>query len=215
MQSLISAPESFSSTYAREVAFEPSVWEDRLRNPLAHTFVALSEEFRSPGDTQKAISLADIQDETVMLLTGRWVGMIVIMGPKEESFVQANKSPWQTVGSSLEKSDGDSSQPAILYYHMNAMFTEPAYRGQGIGLSLIEQAYSFATKQSREKGTARMRCNILVDKINSAASKLYQKSGFNAIAEETMASPRKERVDGTTIPEHNIQVLTMERWTTH
>jgi GNAT superfamily N-acetyltransferase len=42
--SLKYAPEAFGSTYAREIAFEDSVWYQRLSNPIANTFLAIAED---------------------------------------------------------------------------------------------------------------------------------------------------------------------------
>jgi hypothetical protein len=41
LYSLQTAPEAFGSTYAREIAFGDEVWNQRLTNPEAATFVAL------------------------------------------------------------------------------------------------------------------------------------------------------------------------------
>ncbi len=41
--SLMFAPEAFASTYARESAFEDSVWYERLSNSIANTFLATGQ----------------------------------------------------------------------------------------------------------------------------------------------------------------------------
>ena len=42
--SLQTAPEMFGSTYEREVAFTDDMWLDRLKNPLATTFLAVQAD---------------------------------------------------------------------------------------------------------------------------------------------------------------------------
>jgi ribosomal protein S18 acetylase RimI-like enzyme len=49
--SLQIAPEAFASTYAREVAFDDSVWYERLSNPIANSFLAI-------GETGKILSMS-------------------------------------------------------------------------------------------------------------------------------------------------------------
>lgn len=203
--SLRTAPAAFSSTYAREVSFTSDVWEERLRNPLANTFVAVTA-------TDDANSSSATQDEIAVLLRGQIVSSMVLIGPKEESFVQASKSPWETMNADSEPVAEDGGEPAILYYHMNGVFTGSAFRDLGLAKSLIEQALRLADALSKGRGVEATRFTVLVDKDNIAATKLYETCGFNIVAEETMKSPRKEKPDGTPIPERDIEVYTLERW---
>lgn len=209
--SLESAPEAFSSTLAREAAFEPSVWEDRLQNPLANTFVAVAEETVSSDKGHKSTSLCNIEKEMVHLLVGTWIGVVVLMGPKKESFVNVTESPWQTLNANSRNENGSSHGSDVLFYHMNAVFTHPDFKGIGVAHSLIEKAFAFSRSQSARTDAKKMRCTILVEKDNVAATRLYQKSGFSIVAEERMLSPRKQKADGTPIPDHSITVFTMMR----
>jgi hypothetical protein len=45
--SLQLSPEAFASTYATEAAFNDDVWYERLSNPGANTFMAVSESGRT------------------------------------------------------------------------------------------------------------------------------------------------------------------------
>ena len=44
LYSLITAPEAFGSTYAREIAFTDDIWLNRLASSEAATFMALKED---------------------------------------------------------------------------------------------------------------------------------------------------------------------------
>lgn len=44
LYSLKTAPNSFGSTYEREVAFTDDVWYNRLANPIATTFIAVRSD---------------------------------------------------------------------------------------------------------------------------------------------------------------------------
>ncbi|KAF2094802.1 hypothetical protein NA57DRAFT_16470, partial [Rhizodiscina lignyota] len=188
--SLRTAPEAFSSTFARESAFTPDVWEDRARNPLASTIVAVALD-----DDESAT-----QDDVDILVKGKFVGITVLLGPKEESFAQASKSPWETMKVESKNSDTNDINRA-LYCHMNAVFVDPAYKGLGIAKSLIDEAIVLGEVRSIDRGADAVGFTILVEKENIAATKLYQKCHFNIVGEETIKSPRKEKADGTPIPE--------------
>lgn len=44
LYSLKTAPNSFGSTYEREIAFTNDVWYNRLASPLATTFIAVQSD---------------------------------------------------------------------------------------------------------------------------------------------------------------------------
>lgn len=223
LHSLRTAPDAFSSTYAREVAFERGVWEERLRNPEAHMFVAvpMEEHVGELGEQEDQSGSFDgweNDDGAALLLGAPWAGVIVVMGPRAESFGPVTKSPWETVRSDNEAkpasgSDQSEGSTRELFCHMNAVFVDSEFRGQGIAQMLIEHAHSHVEALCKADGAASLYCTILVDKDNVAAANLYLKCGFKKVAEETMTSPRKERLDGTEVPEHEIQVLKMARRT--
>ena len=70
LQSLQISPESFSSTYAREIEFTGSQWEARLKNPIAFSLVAV----------RPTIPKTNVED----LIGGVWVGNVVLLGPFDE-----------------------------------------------------------------------------------------------------------------------------------
>ena len=199
--SLRTAPEAFGSTYAVVSAtFTTETWEERLRNPLVSTFAAV------------AVDGEETRDDISTLVEGEWVCTAALRGPTEEPWVDASKSPWEAVGTKVGGIEDAASRPAIHHYQVNGVFTVPAYRCLGIASRLIDQAVRLGEAKSKDEGIDTARFTLLAYKDNIAATKTYQKCGFSIIAEETILSPRKEKVDGTWIPEQDIQVYTMERW---
>lgn len=196
--SLQTAPEAFSSTYTRESTFTYDIWEDRLRNPLATTIVAVADNYTGQNDIE-------------LLTRGKWVGIIVLIGPKEEPFVPEDRSLWQKSPPDGAASTHGSSL-TVQHVHLNAVFIDPEYRGRGLANGLIKDALRVADVGGRERGAEKIRATILVDKDNIAASKLYQKLGFTIVKEETFLPPRKETADETKIAAYGSQIYLMEHW---
>src|SRR5436309_2407880 len=78
LRSLLSAPQSFTATYANESQFKDETWQGRLSNPLARTFVA------------KSAALSTVDGQT------KWIGMVTLLGPKplDTTHISAEVSPW-------------------------------------------------------------------------------------------------------------------------
>src|ERR1700761_9376928 len=71
LESLRSDPSAFSSNLARKLAFDDSVWESRLTNPVARVLIALDI-----NDTEIS------GDEVNLLLKSPWIGSMALMGPR-------------------------------------------------------------------------------------------------------------------------------------
>ncbi|KAJ4354397.1 uncharacterized protein N0V89_006133 [Didymosphaeria variabile] len=116
LQSLLTSPDSFSSTYEREIAFTDADWEARLQNPSAYTLIAVkSTASRAGNDRDEGRLDSDYLD-------GEWVGSVVLVGPEEK-----HGSPFAT-------------------FDICALFVLPEARGTGLGGKLIESAASEAQR---------------------------------------------------------------------
>jgi GNAT superfamily N-acetyltransferase len=111
LQALQTSPESFSSTYAREVVFTDGEWEARLQNPLALTLVAVKCSTAEDGETEQGRGTFQACAE------GDWQGSAVLFGP------------------SL-----DPERSNLPVFEIFGLFVLPSARGHGIGTSLVEVA---------------------------------------------------------------------------
>src|SRR6266480_4426815 len=75
LRSLQEDPEAFSSTYAEEVKFSNEVWEKRMTNPLAVHLIAVERCSETESDKPA--------EDMSALLSGNWLGVLVLIGPKE------------------------------------------------------------------------------------------------------------------------------------
>lgn len=179
LKALQTDPSAWGSTYEREVVFEDSVWEDRLRNPLAVTFVAV--------DTS---SLSECSDDLEALKTAEWTGMTVLFGPQltNGTIPTANISAWFRSGSGFEQEEDEKTTQRTVVYAINAVYVHIPYRGRGIAKKLLEVAFQLAVSDfknsQRFEGDVGI-CMLFVEKYNDAALGLYLKSGFELIGEET------------------------------
>jgi ribosomal protein S18 acetylase RimI-like enzyme len=155
--SLQTAPESFLSTYASEVAFTDDIWYGRLTNPSVATFVALQ--------------------------SGRVVGSLALIGPLAHP--PEDLSPLGNPWVSIDR-DALLKEPENSYWRINGMFTLPEVRGQGIAKALIEKAKVFGCEQAALSGKGFVG-SIAVDADNLPAKALYKKCGFVTIKEEPLS----------------------------
>jgi GNAT superfamily N-acetyltransferase len=168
--SLKSSPESFSSTYEREVAFDLQVWKDRLSNPSAETFVAIKTDEEQEGAAK---------DDVEEAVAREWHGALVLVNRLEEqSTVVSGSTGLITVASPKE---GEQFPKPSLHYQFNAVYVLPTSRGHGIGAKLI----NFATAQVREhcmkEGAKRLRFTLVVNYDNVPARSLYERCGFHIL----------------------------------
>ena len=74
-------------------------------------------------------------------------------------------------------------EPATRSAHLYQMWVAPEYRGDGVGMALVEQVRKWAYKRNIEK------LLLSVTTVNSAAMSLYRKIGFEAIGETELLRP--------------------------
>jgi GNAT superfamily N-acetyltransferase len=166
--SLQAAPDAFSSTYAREIAFTDDVWYGRLINPDAFTFVALQ--------------------------SSRVVGSLALVGTlpsrPEERTPLANPSLQNS-----RDTAAPGTEPEASHWRINGMFVLPEARGQGVAKGLIEKSIVFGCERAVLSGKEFI-ASIAVDDDNLPAKSLYEKCGFVTVGEEPLApgSPRTVRL---------------------
>lgn len=181
LRSLQKAPDAFASKYEDEVKKGHDHTLNRLSNPKAIHFVAVKDsEFRDASANESE----DIQT----VLDGEWLGFIVLLGPQDDDD-PANRypkrDPFQRMTAAAREdaflsAEAQFDASSVLHFHLNGMFIDPAARGSGLGLALINAALEQA-KAEAAKFNAGMRTTICVYDHNVAARKLYEKAGFKII----------------------------------
>lgn len=161
--SLNSAPEAFSSTYERELQFAWDVWESRLTNPQATTFVAIPSTDPDHLDVRQ-------------VLHHEWLGQLVLvrMPQEDREGLSANAAPWTAL------------QDELPHYHFSGMFIMPAACGQGVAQKLIEHAIASST-------TTDARYTVVVWAKNKSARRAFEKCGFEVVREEMSESGSNEQ----------------------
>ncbi|KAI9754651.1 MAG: hypothetical protein M4579_004614 [Chaenotheca gracillima] len=191
LQSLQLAPEAFASTYERESQFPVETWNNRLLNPQANTFVAkLTDRGVCDG----------------------WLATITMLGPMsgQQGAISANTSPWTSLASEEHGQRAAERRDSIWNFHLNALFTVPSARGNGLGYDLIWHAIAHAKANATEHKVAHVKIGVIVDSSNVAASALYRKCGF-AVIEESMLSIPSDPEAGVERSARELKVLTMEQ----
>lgn len=182
LQSLKEAPEAFASAYEVESQRGLDQTFDRLCNSKAAQFIAVESREQSIQRASEHYSLEEICDR-------RWLGMAVLLGPLVGS-VSARADPMralQAAEGNVNKAthtDAEISEPGLEKFAINGVFVELSTRGRGVGKALID-----ATLQSAKKRGAEGHCGVVVTVLvnveNNEARKLYEKSGFADVGEET------------------------------
>jgi len=162
--SLLTAPESFSSTYEREIVFTWAEWEARLQHPFVYTLVAVK--------TPSASNDSALQD----LIDGEWVGCSVLLDISRLSNPSSSKTEI------AEKSNLAGT------FEINGLFVSPEARGHGLGGALIEASISHAQGVVAQEGDEKVLVRALVRRGNEQALKLYGKMKFAARHDPTMAN---------------------------
>lgn len=111
LKALKTSPNSFSSTYDIESAFDEEVWEQRLCEKGNETFICAASHIRS-GDTE-------------------WVGQLTLRGPLTRSEYDLPKESGQP--------PADPDENAELW-QMLSLFNLPDHRGRGLGKRLCQEA---------------------------------------------------------------------------
>ncbi|KAL4989603.1 hypothetical protein BDW68DRAFT_156229 [Aspergillus falconensis] len=173
------SPESFTSTYAREVQFDDETWTSRVFNPLGAIFIALS-----PDTTAENVCIRPDDDQS-MLIGRPWLGKLTLMGPVlfPVNDEKATRAPWElfTDIDFKRAAEEATSIPAgsNVVYVLFGMYVLPEARGAGNGQRLLEAAIRAVDMESKEKkvnGTV----IILVARENEKAKRLYERVGFVA-----------------------------------
>jgi GNAT superfamily N-acetyltransferase len=146
--SLRLSPNSFSSTYAREVNFTEHDWKGRLQNPAANTFIAIG-----PSEGEIEGSHGD------HLLTGTWVGMVVLVGP-------------------FGRFDERKRAERYFDFELCGMFVLPYAQGTGFGKALVTSAVDHAKILGHEHEVKEISITLSVSVGNIQAMSLYQRMGF-------------------------------------
>ncbi|KAI0197762.1 hypothetical protein F4808DRAFT_463464 [Astrocystis sublimbata] len=163
LASLKQDPGAFGSTYAREIEFDDKTWLDRVRNPLASTFVAVESD-----------------DDRVVASTS-------LIGPLPNTKPASN--PYQAVIAiphcDAPDSDNDNQHAnnEPLCFQMSAVYTTPEVRGLGLAKSLIRAATDEAHQRAQGQGRPLV-LSVVVYANNDAAISVYSRCGFASGAEE-------------------------------
>ncbi|KAK7727030.1 60S ribosomal protein L10A [Botryosphaeria dothidea] len=176
--SLRIAPDAFGSTYAREQQFTWDVWENRLTNMQATTFVAV------PGDLNQTTESHDGPGVKEILQRG-WLGQLVLirMNQDDRAKLSASQSPWTAL------KGGETSEDALAHYHLNGMFVVPSAREQGIARKLVEHALI----RTRPGGSITQKYTVIIWAKNEAARRTFESCGFKVIGEEMHQSGSQEQ----------------------
>ena len=174
LRALREDPDAFSSTYEREVQFEPEEWVKRLQNPEAKTFVAI----RLPAaDTETGEPLSVSHAEK--LAENEWLGMIVLIGPRTLSPADC-LTPWKPFTTSQKDGNATTSTFAdqeITYFAVS-MFVFREMRRQGLGRKLIEISLDTARQDAASLKATKLTIGLVLAAENTAAMDLYRKCGF-------------------------------------
>ena len=183
LSALTVASKSFGSTYHIESSFSPERWLQRTIRPGKHVFVCVQHT-----TTEQSIE------------QGLFVGSILLMGPltTKEYTLAGNGAP-------EPGSDGVESK-----WHLSALFTEPYYRGKGLGSRLVETAVEYAkgydTGPTLEETASvgmkpkKARVRLFAAPESTKARALYQTWGFKDAGKCTLAEAAVANGDGDLLP---------------
>lgn len=199
---LKTSPEYFGSTYEREVQFNDATWDERLRNPLATTLVALEESAISES------SLSNPDALVALAANNDWLGTVVLIGPTDTATTLVSaKASAVALAANAKKLDLDGERNTqIPHYQINAFFVRPSARGRGLGTALVSGAIAHGEAFRREYGFATARFTLLVDEDNGPANAAYQRAGFKVIGEDTYLKKLAGR------EQFEKTALTLELW---
>ncbi|RGP77132.1 gnat family [Fusarium longipes] len=165
LSSLELSPESFSSTYAREIKLAKATWETRLGNPLAINTVIVSDP--DPGSV----------DDLTLILNSPWLASLVLSGPFDANTATRTWEELQDFDSGCLDFGPVGSHIALAYI-LNAIYVPPSQRRKGLANKLIEYAKELVAKTCGENGVMLV---LIVNFESVAAMRCYEKSGFELV----------------------------------
>ncbi|KAK5655597.1 hypothetical protein OQA88_5528 [Cercophora sp. LCS_1] len=151
LKMLRECPSAFSSTIAREEAFDLDTWKQRFFKPIAWTFVAVKNT-----DGRRAV-----------------ISSLTILGP-----LDTDETDRPSAISDNKRDDGNAMEPALVErWAITAVFTDPEFRRLGIGSQVLAAATRHAVKES---GAKRSDCLLTLGLMpdNMDARAFYEKAGF-------------------------------------
>ncbi|KAF4637448.1 hypothetical protein G7Y89_g654 [Cudoniella acicularis] len=139
----------------------------------------------------RAFTLLTLQDKGVV---GSLTMISLPFGPEE---LPAFGDPWKSLNGEAPK------EPAYSHWRLNAMFTLPEVRGQGIAKALIKKGIILGHEEAAKAGKEFVG-SVVVDLDNPAAKSLYEKCGFcdNSLDNDLLLTPLQIACNlaGTSIP---------------
>lgn len=186
LHALKTSPQAFATSYEQERQNELIATMDRLADRKTDHFFATDRSI-DPWSEETNEQFFE------QLFDAEWVGMIVLIGPLSPNQSAAISAKEEPLAGGKGRESPESSKkdlPGVVHFHLNGVFVDPAVRGAGLGLALVEAALAKAVAKS---GGREIQCSVLVDSENLAARKLYQRAGFDEVGQETYTpQPRSE-----------------------
>lgn len=171
LQSLQQEPQSFGSSYEREVAFPDDIWESRLNNRFALNIVTV--ELPGSGTTPPI----ERNEEGYLALESKWLAALTLVGPLDAK--NAAHTYEERMHLSPNTVDFGLVEPGIKStYVLSAMYVEQTSRRRGLATSTIERAKELALEM---EGGERVMLALILDYDNTAAMRSYERSGFKVV----------------------------------
>lgn len=183
LDALRTAPDAFASSYEVERERDLEQTWQRLSNPKAINFIAISTKGDS-SDPKPATGVLEVANEA------EWVGLIVLIGPQDgnEDTVSAKQDPFAKMTAVTpappEAPIETETKTRRFHYHLNGVFVRPSARKAGLGRRLINAALAHAREEADAAGAGH-KITIVVNEENRAARELYEKAGFVLLRSET------------------------------
>jgi GNAT superfamily N-acetyltransferase len=176
LESLKSDPDAFSSTFEDESRQPSEFWTGRMLVPRARHFVAV--QWNTTPD------IAPTSDDLYAVLEAKWVGTLVLLGPKVVA--SGDASPWRAlVGSRfVEDSAEATSDTGASAYHLAGFYVAPEVRGRGLGGSLVNTAIEKIADDGQTIHSAGAICTVGASQRNLVVRRLFKRMGFLEVAEE-------------------------------
>ncbi|GKT84285.1 GNAT family protein [Colletotrichum tofieldiae] len=179
--SLRLSPESFGSTYAREVAFPWGTWTSRLENPLATTVVAYESP---PLHPSPALDDGMTPDGALVKSEGRdaamsaeWLAHLTLMGPLDPSALATSLHLDPDL---VDFGPAHAADKPNRQYVLNGMYVIPSARGKRLGRRILEYARDLVASEAKSHGQ-NARVSLIVDYDNVSARRTYERSGFEIV----------------------------------